>query len=41
METTFKNLIELTKNFSDEETCWNHLEALRWLVGLFALFVMA
>src|ERR1035437_976085 len=30
METRFKNLIDLQKNFSDEETCWNHLEALRW-----------
>jgi transposase-like protein len=30
METRFKNLIELQKQFSDEETCWNHLEALRW-----------
>jgi transposase-like protein len=30
METTFKNLIELQKNFSNEETCWNHLEQLRW-----------
>jgi transposase-like protein len=30
METTFKNLIELQKAFSDEEICWNHLEALRW-----------
>jgi len=30
METTFKNLIELQKHFSNEETCWNHLEQLRW-----------
>jgi transposase-like protein len=30
METNFKNLIELQKYFSNEETCWNHLEQLRW-----------
>jgi len=30
METRFKNLIEVTRQFSDEETCWNHLESLRW-----------
>jgi len=30
METRFKNLIEVTKRFSDEETCWSHLKSLRW-----------
>ena len=27
---TFKNLIELTQHFSNEETCRKHLEELRW-----------
>ena len=26
----FKNLIELQQYFDNEETCWNHLELLRW-----------
>lgn len=30
METQFKNLIELQKYFSDENTCWDYLEQFRW-----------
>ena len=30
MERDFTNLIECQKYFSNEETCWNHLEKLRW-----------
>lgn len=29
-DTTFKSIIELLKAFPDEQTCINHLEALRW-----------
>jgi transposase-like protein len=30
METQFKNLIECTKHFSDENVCWDYLETFRW-----------
>src|SRR3972149_6858900 len=29
-QTQFTNLIELQKQFRDEDTCWKYLEKLRW-----------
>lgn len=38
METKFDNLIQLQRYFSDENTCWEYLEKLRWNHGVVCPF---